>query len=717
MSQIRIGIDVGGTFTHAVAIDNRTLEIAGYSVTPTTHRAAEGVARGVVDVFVKLLDSVKEKGLSAEDVVFVAHSTTQATNALLEGDVAPVGICAAGAGVEGMKAKMDADIPAIEITEGKFIATSFSFIDLSKDWEKELEIALAALVAKGSRSLVAAEAFSVDDPSRELAIKEAAEKAGLPACGTHEMSGLYGLRVRTRTAVINASILPRMMETANMTGSSLSEASIKAPLMIMRSDGGVMSIDEMKRRPLLTLLSGPAAGIAAALTYIRATDAIFLEVGGTSTDMSVIRNGRAVIRSAQVGGHQTYMKTLDSRTLGIAGGSLVQLRDHSILEVGPRSAHIAGLPYVAFTPPESLEGALEVSTVTPLQGDPAYLVISTDRGEKYAVTTTCAANFLGYIKEGDYAHGIKESLARVFEVLGAFLGLPPEKAAQTILDRAVEKILPTLNALIDDYELKDRKIRLIGGGGGSSAIVPYLAEKQKIDYEIASHAEIISAIGAALAMVRETIEKNIFNAKPEDIEQIRQEAEKSVLKMGASPDSIDVHIEVDGQKNIVRAIATGSMEFRSGDLLVSDIGPEGRVKIITETFGIEPAHILQRDGTEYLHIYELQKTEKYLLNLFTRVKRSVIVMDGKGTVKLQVPDGHVAVMSKDSSLQELRRLLEAHRTYGDAGSAVPSLYLVFGRKILDLSSVLEEEQILSLAGTELDKAAGDEKIMAIVKKQ
>ncbi|MHC9538861.1 MAG: hydantoinase/oxoprolinase family protein [Vulcanimicrobiota bacterium] len=716
MSQVRVGIDVGGTFTHAVAIDNESLQILGFAVTPTTHRASEGVARGVVDVFLSLLETLKKESIQEEQIIFVAHSTTQATNALLEGDVASVGIVALGSGVEGMKVKMDAEIPDIEVAPGKMLHTFFTYLDTGKAWEDVLQKTLADLEAKGAGSIVAAEAFSVDDPSRELKVKEAAESRSIPACGTFEMSGLYGLRVRTRTAVINASILPRMLETATMTEESLKKAHVHAPLMIMRSDGGVMSIEEMKHRPLLTLLSGPAAGIAAALTYIRATDAIFLEVGGTSTDISVVRNGKSIIRSAHIGGHQTYMKTLDSRTLGVAGGSLVQLKDNAIVEVGPRSAHIAGLPYAAFTDIADLSGTLEVTTVKPLSDDPPYLAVRNDRGDLFAVTTTCAANYLGYIKEGDYAWGKSQSLAKVFQALSLHMKKDEAAIAEDILSKASQKIIPTLQALIRDYELAEKSIRLIGGGGGSYAIVPYLARQMNTDYEIASHAEVISAIGAALAMVRETIERNIFNAKPEDIEEVRKEAERSCIKMGASPETVEVYIEVDGQKNIVRAVATGAIEFKSQDLLTADIGDEGKKKVLSGIFGVEPAEIQLMDSTEFLSIYEVTKTEKKLFNLIKSVKKTVAVIEGKGTVKLQVPGGLVKTMAKEDASLSIKKILDENRVYGDAGSSAPSIFVVFGRRVLDLSSVVEEEQILSLAVTELEKVPKGEKIAVIIRK-
>src|SRR5438034_11339733 len=123
---VRIGVDVGGTFTKAVLLDNDTHEIIAQAVVPTTHTAAEGVAAGVIEAFRQSLATAR---IAPSDVVFIAHSTTQATNALLEGDVAAVGVIGMGRGaVESRLARSQTAVGDVELASGRRISAGHLFL-------------------------------------------------------------------------------------------------------------------------------------------------------------------------------------------------------------------------------------------------------------------------------------------------------------------------------------------------------------------------------------------------------------------------------------------------------------------------------------------------------------------------------------------------------------------------------------------------------------
>lgn len=752
MSKFRVGIDVGGTFTHAVAINNDTLQVSAHCVAPTTHTHAQGVAAGIIEAFRGLCALLPEDA----EIVFLAHSTTQATNALLEGDVAKVGIIALASGLEAVKVKSDTNVGDIELAPGKFLRTISAVLDPQADnFESNLAAKLEEFKREQVGAVVAAEGFSVDDPQGELKIVRAACAAGLPVCATHEMSGLYGLSARTQTAVFNASILPKMISTALMTKEALESQQVRAPLMVMRSDGGVMAIDEVQRRPVLTLLSGPAAGIAACLMFLKASDALFLEVGGTSTDICMIKDGRAAVKSAAVGGRDTYLRTLDSRTLGVAGGSMLGWFDD--LQIGPRSAHLAGYAYCAFAPEsetESLKAAdLKIKEVSPFAGDHPYLVVQTPSGQEYAFTSTCAANILGLIPEGGYSSGNAKFAAAAFAALGKYLQAkgerPPTAAWQkwvaaqkttalaslsasiwddqaqaenaqawawAALHKASEIIIPTLRKLISDYKMEDRRLKLIGGGGGCAAIVPFVASELGLPFELAERAEVISAIGAALAMVRECIERSIVDPTPADLQNLRRQAEQAVIKMGAEADSVDVTVEVDAQKNLVRAIAQGAIAFSNKSSLGGKEVSEAERLEVLKTSG-QPGSIYTLLGhTDFYYIYRSELERRIFFGLFKKKETTIWVTDLFGSARLQRPGAALEKGTVGQLRVFLEKILRDYTSYGDAGALLPSLHLIVGHKMCDLSTLVKAEQMLELATSELSSLPESEKVFAIVEK-
>lgn len=707
--KVRVGIDVGGTFTDAALIDNETFEVIEKMKIPTTHHDPDGVAKGIVQILNQILSS---KGIQPEDVTFIAHGTTQATNALLEGDVARVGIIGMGSGLDGLSARSESNPGDIELAPGKYLHTYHTYLDSKNLMDEQIEAAIDELAGQGAEVIVASEAYSVDDPANELRVVELANRKGIYATGGHEISQLYGLKTRTRTAVVNASLIPKMMETANMTEKSVKNASIQSQLMIMRCDGGVMSIDEVRKRPILTMLSGLAAGVAGALMYEKISDGIFFEVGGTSVDISVIKNGKVMIKNAEVGGHRTYLQSLDVRTLGIAGGSMIKVADGRITDVGPRSAHIAGKEYEAFAPPEHITDP-KVKFISPRAGDPAeYAICECSSGKEYSYTLAGAANILGYIPDGDYAKGNKEAAVTAWKALADHVGVGVEEAARQVMNIAIDKTMKTVNEMIADYDLDRSFVTLVGGGGSGAVLVPAMAEREGFKSQIANNAPYVSTIGVALAMVKEQLERTVVNPTEEDIKRIRAEIVERIVKSGASEDTVEVTIEIDSQKNILRAVATGSTELRSKDLAQVAMSIED-MKIIAASSIDQPVEttVLASQSGRW-SLFTSETVKKSLFGLLKKKSSAVSVLDREGVVRFKKSNVHYAKLSK-ASTEALNDFLDDNTIYSDANATIPKVFVFYKEKMLDLTGMQTKEQLLSILEIETEMLTAQEELLVV----
>lgn len=710
--KVRIGIDVGGTFTHGVALAGTGTEVVAQAKVPTTHAAEEGVARGVVQALERLLE---DAGLEPGDVTRVAHSTTQATNALLEGDVCTVGILAVGSGLEGSRVASETHLETITLAPGRLLKHHQLYLeqlDAAPD-EARLTEAIETLRSQGAEAIVAATAFSVDDPSTEVCIVETARKLGLPATATHEISQLYGLRVRTRTAAINAAILPRMVATAEHTEAAVRRMGIEAPLVVMRSDGGAMDIAEMKRRPVLTLLSGPAAGVAAALMAGGVADGIFLEVGGTSTDVSCIQDGRPHQKVAQVGAHRLYLNTLDVRTLGIAGGSMTRVGPlKNVKRVGPRSAHIAGLRYAAFPGEGGLPDEARACKLAPLPADPPeYLALKAgERG--YTVTPACAANLLGKVPEGDYAAGDLASVEAAFERAATFLETEPRSLAEQILGRGGDAILQCVEELVEEYELPRDRVRLIGGGGGAGVWVPWAGEELKLPASILPEAPVISAIGAALALIQEAVERTLVDPTPEDLASIREEVEAAVVRSGADPATVEVRVEVDQQRGVLRAVAVGSHELAAREEALAEADLAARA---ADLLGAEPAatELVARAGD--FAVFRARVVNSSFFGFVKKERLPWRVLDGRGRVRVAADHGDVLACPAGDLVETLRAAMDRHADFGDAGKILPAAHVVVGGRTVDLSGMADLEQRVAICEEEVRRLAPEEDAVLVVR--
>lgn len=701
---VRMGIDVGGTHTKAVAIDNETHEIIGKSSVKTTHDDPRGVAAGVVQSFQNCLH---EHNISPDDVIFVAHSTTQATNALIEGDVAQVGVIGmAKGGVEGFLAKRQTNLQDIELAEGKRIRIVNAFISTKHMSRTVVEQTVDDLIARGANVIVASMAFGVDNNESEQLVYDVCTEKNIPITMASDITKLYGLTRRTRTAAINASILPKMLATANSTETSVRESGVTVPLMIMRGDGGVMEISEMKKRPVLTMLSGPAASVMGSLMYLRASNGVYFEVGGTTTNIGVIKNGRPTIDYSIVGDYPTFISSLDVRVLGCAGGSMVRATQDGVIDVGPRSAHIAGLDYAVFTPASEIVDP-QIEFFSPKEGDPSdYVAVRLANGKRITITNSCAANVLGLVKPEYFSYGDAESARLAIQALADYCGTTVEDIATQIMDCSYAKIEPVILDLADKYKLEKDQISLVGVGGGAASLIVYFSNKMGVFYSIPENAEIISSIGVALAMVRDVVERIIPTPSQEDIRNIKSEAVDKAIESGATPESIEVHIEIDPQTSKVTAIATGSTEVKTAGDHLSELSADEAAEIAAEDMHIDKDHIVLSEKSDQFYVFTTTS------DISSAQAGPLRIVDTKGFIKVQRARALALTTTAAHFEDAVAQLWDEMAVYQSEVIIRPDFYLCIGPRVMDFSNP-DYEQLLLLMNLEISTLEPDTGIIVV----
>jgi N-methylhydantoinase A/oxoprolinase/acetone carboxylase beta subunit len=699
-----VGIDVGGTFTKAVAIEMTTGKIIGKVTVPTTHSSSNGVSTGIVEALKTL---IQRYSIENSEIELISHSTTQAVNALLEGDTAKVGIIGMGVGLEKSNVIKRTNIKGVKLAPNKYLHTCYRFIDTSKYLDdKEIEQTISELKKEGAEVIVVSEAYSVDDPSNERFVMD---RSDIPATAGHELTGVYGLEIRTLTAAINGGILPKTTSTAKFVESAVRNEKIAAPVLIMKGDGGVTDMSTFRSKPIVTVLSGPAASVAGALLHLRLIDGVFIEVGGTSTNVCAIKDGKPEVRYVTIMQHPTCIRSLDVRVAGVAGGSLVRWSGRKITDVGPRSAHIAGLPYSCFASCEELENG-QIITFKPKEGDSIdYIAIESAGGKRFAITNTCAANALGLVPEGDYARANQTSAKLALSILANRLGTTMEQASTTILDISAKKVLDIVEHVIKEYKLKKERVILIGGGGGASVLVPYIGFKQQFQYRIAEHAEVISSIGVAAAMIHEEAEKTVTNPRLEDISALAEQVRKAALERGALPESITIQSEYISERSVIRVTAMGNVSLDMGTANAQEIKREEAHDLACELFGINEGVRCILDTDNY-HIFACEMNKKMLF--LKSKKQQVLVLDKYGRVRLSVENASIFTGSPEQVAVRIKSLLKQHARSGK--DLAPQVHILDGVKLMDFSSLTAQEHISKAVHDELKKTT-TQNVAAIVR--
>jgi N-methylhydantoinase A/oxoprolinase/acetone carboxylase beta subunit len=680
-----VGVDVGGTFTKAVAVESHPLRLRAHSVVPTTHSSADGVTAGVACALSHLLSDL---GDDARYVELVAFSTTQAMNALLEGDVATVGVVGIGAQPDLRPARKRTAVGDVPLAPGRSLHTEHTFLVATAGLTAEVvDAALDRLAAAGATSIAASGAFAVDAPDAERLVAERARERGLPTCAGHEMSSAYGLELRTLSAAINAAILPLMERTAGVVDRVLAHERIDVPLLVLRGDGGAMSLESFRKAPSLSIGAGPAAGVAAALHQLRLTNAIVLECGGTSSNVSVVKRGRTVLRNLRVMGKPTATRAVDSWVVGAAGGSMARIRRKSVAEAGPRSAHIAGLPYACFADVAEFGGA-ELALVAPRAEDPeCYAAVRTPAGKLYALTATCAANALGLAEPGSHPHTAPDAALAAFAPLAARMRTTPERAARSLLDATVSKIAAAVEdaARVHDFG-PDVPIAALGGSG--PALAGEVGRRLGRKVLLPEHPELLSAIGSALSLVRAEVVRTATGSASA-AETAVHAAERACIEAGAAPGTVQVECSYEVQENQIRAIATGAVALEAGAAERVPVDEATQARAAAEAVGL---------GQEELQL--VAANENYRIYCENGSGR-VAVVDRLGSVPLAEDARKVVSAHGRELIPVLRDAIDASAVQLGVATILPRVALVYGTRILDMSEARRMEEIIATAETAL----------------
>ena len=420
---VRIGIDTGGTFTDVVAVEAGT----GRIVTTKTPSTPADPSIGFLDGVRKVLDIL---GASGDDVTGVSHGTTVATNALLEDAVERVGLITTegyrhileiarqsvpdGYGNSYFWVKPDRIVPVDLVREvgGRLDHTGAEV--------RPFDEAGAAEVARWFRDrgidtigVCLLHSYADDDHERRLRDILLAEHPDAVVSLSSEVLREYREYERTVTTLVDASVKPKVTRYVRNIAARLDEATgggRDVPFYVMKSNGGVISGDEVVHQPITTVLSGPAAGaLGAALVAGEAgyDKLLTCDGGGTSTDVSVVLGGEPTLTTeGSVGRFPSKIPMIDIVTVGAGGGSIAWISPEGTLKVGPRSA-----------------GA-----------DPGPICYSKGGAEP---TVTDAHVFLGRIPPHLLGGEIpldRDAAREGVEILAGKLGLSPEDAARGILE-------------------------------------------------------------------------------------------------------------------------------------------------------------------------------------------------------------------------------------------------------------------------------------------
>jgi N-methylhydantoinase A/oxoprolinase/acetone carboxylase beta subunit len=351
---LALGIDTGGTYTDAVLIDYDMGQVLTSAKALTTRR---DLAIGISEAIQYVLSTAAQMmpNFQTDHIALVAVSTTLATNALAEGHRAAVTLFLIGYDPKLMtQYGFDRELSTADIVHlrGGHDLFGEEVAPLDED------AARAAILARLGRvdAFAVSGYFGVRNPAHENRVRTLiGELSDLPVTCGHELTSHLNAVRRATTTALNAHLISPLTELVASLQRTLRDIGITAPLMVVKGDGTLVRADWAMRRPIETILSGPAASLVGAWHLAGRQDAWVVDMGGTTTDIGMLRGGAPLLNEhgARVAGWRTMIEAIDIHTAGLGGDSRVQLHRGRELVIGPR--RVVPLCLLASQYPEAMQ--------------------------------------------------------------------------------------------------------------------------------------------------------------------------------------------------------------------------------------------------------------------------------------------------------------------------------------------------------------------------
>ena len=486
---LRIGVDVGGTNTDAVLLRGRSV-LASHKA-PTSADVSTGIVRAIGDVLTRVQ-------IPSRDLAGVMIGTTHFTNAFVEGKhLSRVGVVRLGAPAT-LAVRPFADWPAhlIEVVGGaaQIVSGGFNYDGrpIGKLNPGELGRIARDFRDRGITAVAISSVFAPVNAAHEeeaaRIIREEIPDVRLTLSG---QLGRIGLIERENAAIMNSALLDIAERVVTSFRQALAELGITAPFFVSQNDGTLLNPDSVRSFPVLTFASGPTNSMRGAAFLSNLTEALVMDIGGTTTDVGALVNGfpRESSIAVDIGGVRTNFRMPDLLSIGLGGGSLV-VDDGEHVQIGPRSV------------------GFRILTEALVFG-----------GKQLTATDIAVA--AGYADIGDRDR--VKTLDR------------------RLVNRAVDEIHRLAEEALDRMKTSAAPARVVLVGGGSALINRELAGASEV--LIPAQAGVANAIGAAIAQVSGEVDR-IYSyeklGREQALESARGEARSSAVAAGAQPDSISI---------------------------------------------------------------------------------------------------------------------------------------------------------------------------------